>query len=673
MKIAVFFLLFLTVFSAHGVSLQSPLPQGWKEISRHSQGQIYRLEKSRRDEMIVVQSFPAQSEDARLFENITPVQLTKVRQPIFAAIGLYGYRVLDIRRLSALQKNLSSQQILIEASYRDLTGEAVQSIERQYLVGQTMYVLSYRVNAKFIEDYDKVRALLDQFKPEIALAKGQSAVRTVAGELSQNRPGMSSPADSDDYVGLERPQEYEEPKMTRAQFDERCQNVPAEKRKSYDDPGFQSALEASFAGAKSCLVGVAEYAWDIVKSLGQMVYNGGRMVFDKEYRSEVAATAGTIAAEAYRHPTEFTKRVANSVYQAVNQYADDFLVCLNGPAKIEAVCKLASNLIPLGVVAKLVGKVPLAADEIENLVKIAREARKPYIEKAVDLKGDKAYKVAAGGDDTLSKAARSLEKRDIGVYVKEFPESKSNTTAYSTADKDNKPIVVFRKSVLKDPESQAGAIGHEATHAVNRLRANKAQELGRARTVRFKAQGDARLNPQMSTYKTYSRADEVHARAVQSGLELRQAEKAIAAGNYQAAKGFLKEASVRIDEGEKMRRAAKANFRLAREEIELSENFNHLHYNGKTGEVVVIVPLHTPEQVARLAKLKKIDYQAYLKAERNVDGVRVSVDVEAGLEKSKALKRAEEVLRLADQDIDRFNKSFQINARKLKELEARMP
>lgn len=671
MKLFVIFILFTLGFQARAAGLQVEAVPGWRKISEHPDGMIFQKEKSPQNEMIVVQSFAAQKSDAAFFEKMTAKGLTEVRRKIFDKLGLADYQVLSLRNLSPLQKNIASSQILIESSYVDYAGKGVHMIERQYVVGETFYVLSYRMNGN-ISDYDKVRILLDEFKPARDVATNKSS-RSVAGEMSTNQAVMPAVLSFESRISA-APEKAQEEKMTAEEIALRCQDVPPERRRSAEDMGFADGLITAAGSPVDCLLGVMDNVWDILKGAYEILAGGVKIIFDQEYRSQITATIGIVAAEAYKDPAAFSSRIAAAVYNAAKKNVGEFFECLSPSAKIEAVCKMVSNLIPVGLMSKILTKAPLAAEEVARLAKIAKEAAMargtPYVERSVSIRGVRHDKILGTGDNTLSKVANRMEEKGIDTYIK--PNFENARTRASSGVNDGAPVLYFRKNILKNPDDYAGLIGHEATHAVNTSRALGQQDLGYARTVGFKTSGEVNLNPGLSVYKKYMRIDEIHARAVHSGVEIDRAEKAFKAGNVKEAKKRLDEAAEKIEEASKMQRASRALFNEA--QFELSEaGPGQIVYNKKDGVLTIHVPMHTEAEAKHLKKLKKAaSGPAYAAAVANSGGVKVSVEVGKGLKNSAARSRAADIMQLSTKDMDRFNKTFAANKKRLEALKQKL-
>jgi len=88
----------------------------------------------------------------------------------------------------------------------------------------------------------------------------------------------------------------------------------------------------------------------------------------------VNASVGTVVAQMKKDPADFSKRVGAALWNAIYTGVGSFFSCLKSEEQVRSICNLASNLIPLGLLAKLITRAPLAVEEIALLARASTEA-----------------------------------------------------------------------------------------------------------------------------------------------------------------------------------------------------------------------------------------------------------------------------------------------------------
>jgi hypothetical protein len=449
----------LSIFSnaAFGDSFKNYAPSNWKKISQKDENQIYKNLQSDDNETIILQSFTAQLEDAQLLSQINLKALTQSREKFLNTFGIGNYTALSTEMRRAKDSRFKNY-VEIDSLFRDLQNHDVQMIERQYVANGRMYVVSYLIDAPAINDRKRAARALDGFQPIwnsakqaeqdpptqrlfssdackglIAFGIRYLSTDAHAGELVEGSGSSSVQATSGNSSTATPATPYNEQKMSDSEIAQQCQEVPIEKRRTAADNSFLGQVKTTLLTPGSCLMGVASNAWDIVKGVYDIAASGVKMLFSSEYRSEVTSTVGVVAAEIQKSPKEFALRIASEMGNAIKKYAGETFPCLKPSEQIKSVCNLASNLIPAGMLAKVLTKVPLATAESVKLAKLARDA--------VDLqKGDKIATAAraatvdlqgsplkyAGDAGTFEKAPKILYKVDPGAQLSDLPKPVQN-------------------------------------------------------------------------------------------------------------------------------------------------------------------------------------------------------------------------------------------------------
>jgi len=155
----------------------------------------------------------------------------------------------------------------------------------------------------------------------------------------------------------------------------------------------------------------------------------------------------------------------------------------------------------------------------------------------------------------LAKANRVLSKRDSNLYL--IASIGLGTGVEGKSSMISGKLAVIMPEELRNieiAENYAGQIAHELTHNANDVRAARGTALGFVRTLRLQS-----LDPNMKLmnghasrgvkgYDQMCRVDEIHARAVEAGVDISRAKDAIKAGDLARAKTLLETAAGRIND-----------------------------------------------------------------------------------------------------------------------------
>jgi hypothetical protein len=485
---------YLSIFgtAAFADAFKNYAPSNWKKVSQKGDNSIYKNLQSGDNETIVLQAFAAQSKDTQLLSRLNLRILTQSREKFLNTFGIGNYTALAAEMGRAKDSRFKNY-VEIDSLFRDLQNHDVQMIERQYVANGKMFVVSYLIDAPAINDRKRAARALDAFQPiwnakqaeqEIQFpptvvpndaCKGLIAfgiryfstdayadeVVQSSGSSTVTSPGSAStatPASS-----------YNEQKMSDSEIAQQCKDVPAEKRRTAADNSFMGQVKTTLSTPGSCLMGVASNAWDIVKGAYDILAGGVKMLFSSEYRSEVTSTVGVVAAEIYKSPTEFALRVASEMGNAIKKYAGETFPCLKPSEQIKSVCKLASNLIPAGMLAKVLTKAPLLATESARLAKLARDA--------IDIQGSASkadQAIAASAEKATATKASDL----ASTTAKDATTDASSSTAKIDAD----------SSALQDVYKKAPAAKQEIDNLADQIAADNG---GTAAKVPLKGQDRA--------------------------------------------------------------------------------------------------------------------------------------------------------------------------------------
>jgi hypothetical protein len=378
-------------FIARAVDFTILASREWKKISQDGENAIFRDLLSQSNETIILQAFRPQAKDVALIENLTTGKLTTARSKMMDRFGIGNYTALEITH-QPIEDSRIKKLVVIESLFRDLKNRDVQMVERQYLSSEKMYIITYLIDAPAINDRKRVFKILDQFRPNIlssvsanenapslpSVSIFQMLDQTIsllpsahASEVAESSTPLSSESNSNSAVAASL---IHENKLSASDIEQNCQNVPIEKRRTAADVSFLSLAQTTLLAPKSCILGIADNAWSIVKGAYDIGAAEIKYTFDSGYRSEVNSTIGVVVAEIKKDPKEFARRVVGEIYSCAQGAIGDFFGCLKPSEQIRTFCNLASNLIPAGLLAKILTRAPLTAVEISRVAKLAKDA-----------------------------------------------------------------------------------------------------------------------------------------------------------------------------------------------------------------------------------------------------------------------------------------------------------
>jgi hypothetical protein len=291
------------------------------------------------------------------------------------------------------------------------------------------------------------------------------------------------------------------------------------------------------------------------------------------------------------------------------------------------------------------------------------------------------YQITGGSSkNELARAAELMKEKHNGlVYVEKFDESKKTTRGYSSQNWEGRPTLVMPSGAENSPVDQVGTIWHEATHVSNSARASKGQALGEMRTssIHAPADGSYELKGLWGSYKEYVRMDEIHARAVQSGVQLDRAEKLLKTGDVRNADLLLKDADRTLYAAEEMRKASDLHYKMAINGLRNPSSPIKVSYvveGGTKARIQVPIKFFSDPETA-------VRYRDF--ASRNpgvpnphkmdkVSSYFIELHVPPRLQGEDLKAKSLEFLQKSQADYQRFDKAFAANERRLKALRNRI-
>jgi hypothetical protein len=346
------------------------LPPAWTLQSRDSQGSVYVNSASSSSERIVVQSFNLQYQPSEFQNDLANKkdELNRVRGKFFSLAGLGNYNILSLGKIK-LSGQKFSQMHVIQSRYLNFEGSEVQMLERQYSALGRLYVVTYLVQSGALGDPNRLELLLNRFQPLPSGSRVPSSetLRSDTTKLT-SVPEISDAAKQSPVRDLD---------MKNTDNQKQCERVLGSRSRKAEEQGFLATVEKSMAGENngSCLLGLVDNVWGLVKGFAELFWSGLKYInpFSGAYRDQVHATVGVIASEIAAGPKKFAMRMASEIYNVAAQGAGDFFNCKTDAEQVRDVCNIAANLIPIGLIGKVILKAPLAAVDVAKASAVVKD------------------------------------------------------------------------------------------------------------------------------------------------------------------------------------------------------------------------------------------------------------------------------------------------------------
>lgn len=323
-------------------------------------------------------------------------------------------------------------------------------------------------------------------------------------------------------------------------------------------------------------------AWQSSADYLQSVYPYLATEYQKAYDQVGAPWNVTEASRSVRAAMTVRSKLLAGLMSAVQEiikakYSE--FHCFDNNKQVEMTCKLVGDiffppaaafaLIKHGV--KGLKELPKLTSKLDDmlLTKHVPDSSKLKLADEVEKDGNKLRLIEGGPEgNELYQRIEQARGNGIRTYVRD-PEVDDTFRAYASKDKDG-PYIVIGAHELDNPKRALGMYGHELTHAKNGnfhegvkncvesrfeqgsapfITAKDSLSVAAGRNAWFKFDSNPFSSENLGKgYGGQARIDEVHARAVQAGVDLSKAEKAFIAGESKAARTSLATAEQTIKE-----------------------------------------------------------------------------------------------------------------------------
>ena len=434
----------LLMASRAGASTQNfkvSAPSNWELIEKHEAGATYRNRKASSPETIVLSKFEARAPTSLIYERIAHSirGIEAVRNQALRHLGLRDYSILSVEAKNQ-KRNANRTALIFEARAIGVSGEELQIVERQFVQGKTIFQIVYVEASVALRNRERVEQTLNNFQPIFSADRIPAA-----SEMVNANSGMSiepkMPA-SEAFVLL--------PPVNSPKLSATCAEISEQYKRSNDEP-LRLDGELFKGMAAGCKDFVAEkVSWKSLKSLMDNWVNPTKVASDlgAQVGMFVAKKMGVTIPEAYdqsssavavaladftNNPKEYGASVFSNLYSHLSKSVPG-VQCWKAEEIGKVVCKFASFLLPLGLLAKVGHKGALTAAELAQINRFSKEVATAVVGK----------RASVGSDDVTVAAARmgSLPARKLTAT--------ENAAVNSALQRAAKTDVVVTEQSLKN-------------------------------------------------------------------------------------------------------------------------------------------------------------------------------------------------------------------------------
>lgn len=598
-------------------------PQDWIKVEDSPGYAIYQNRHSQHHELVVLRKIKTGHQGERLQTDlkIKTTEVAAARGRFFERLGLKNYFISDIAK-QKLEKSPFKYMQVLHSHFVDTQAQTVQWIERQYVSKHQMWTVSYLIDAEFIEDEKRVSDILDRFQPFPSSVDRGVASETLAvgdGDLGEIRGSIVEPA-------------FQNPDTDKKQCEVRSL-----------DRTFKESLKAVMP---TCLTGLKEMVKGLVLAARDAAITAYDSYQSGEYGDQINAAVGVAIAAFKKDPVGLSIKVGDAILNLVVPYKR--FMCGDTDEKIKVACQVVADVVAAGAIFKL----------LRGLVKVSE------VTEMID--GVPHTRLAATAEDSmLSKVITKSESRGQGVFTREKWDN--GVFAEQNFHSNGQPYIVIRPNLLKEPENLTSSLAEEVTHATNATHFTKSP-VRSARGTAFRAETELKTGE----YKSEIRLDEVHARAVRGGVELHEAEKALADGDRTKALSWLEKAQTSLDEGRLFQSESLRQLKTAKGVV---GNENVATYAAGQQMVEVKIPgggTRAPMCLEELRLIRDSNGMTGVATSARTDGASIEIHVGPQPSAVAARKEAGRAIDLAIQDTSRFSKTFQAQREKISKIRAQL-
>ncbi|PWU13268.1 MAG: hypothetical protein C5B49_14930 [Bdellovibrio sp.] len=274
-----------------------------------------------------------------------------------------GYTIYQINNAKA--PSFASSLTLIQSKYRDFNQIDVQMFERQYVIGDKLYAVTYLEDAAVVDNRGQIQNYLDYFVPvPEKISRNPSSEfgkETAAGGSVFNARSNANPWTIQD-LDMSRPENIKECEAFCKEDQSKCRKPGM--AGFWDDINVSKLIYNCFKGLAQGIWGMAEGIWDLVKFGWKYAKSG---ITGDGYMTQVHAAVGAAASELWKNRAKIPERIAVGLWNAAKKTLGNFFLCASNAEQFRQVCLVGSNFLPLGIIWKMVTHAPMTAAELAEV------------------------------------------------------------------------------------------------------------------------------------------------------------------------------------------------------------------------------------------------------------------------------------------------------------------
>lgn len=507
------FLFLMKTFCFASSEVDLNLPNGWTKSPLTTHNDIWIKDfNTDNKKVLTIKKYnnPGSSDDLASKESYLKSipNLERERNKVLSVFGIKNWKLHNKKILSKFaNENLS---VLLNGQYLNLDRVNVRFVELLIFDKKYIYHIGYFENEDHIHSSKSEENLVTQIGTDLmntrwpAVSDKENNIGNNTEGGSCNCYGIAPIEDAGNKLDLGTVQN--------SLLNNLCEDTPEEMRNNPSDyksfSGFLNGIynNGPLASNIGCGSGIIGMIGDIVESLYKLIESVTMLSTNEQFRKTVSGAALTLIAEAKKNPPAFLFQVLEKIKTAIGKQSYEFKYCYHDRAQANTVCKLVSELISGGMLAKILVYEDLEITTISALERILTKNKRSKIMSMEKKANEDSKKPSAVSQTELSKitvqankiySSNMSEKDKMLAVSKLYVEarvnklspqqqkiahdilSKTRPGVYSAFKySDWKPIeITMDERLAKDMLRYHVALAHELEHLTQYLSAEKTNKL----------------------------------------------------------------------------------------------------------------------------------------------------------------------------------------------------